>query len=134
MKAVEFNRIKKAGGEVIMKRVDGNLAVSRALGDFMFKKRQDLPLESQKVSCIPDITVYPRHSKEDEFIVLACDGIFDVMTNETCVKKIQKIMNSGETRLGKVCEKVLDACLKRQSRDNMSIIIVALLREQISSN
>jgi serine/threonine protein phosphatase PrpC len=45
----EKNRIEAAGGTVSWKRVDGDLAVSRALGDFQYKTRPDLPAEQQKV-------------------------------------------------------------------------------------
>lgn len=45
----EKNRIEAAGGSVSWKRVDGDLAVSRALGDFQYKTRPDLPAEQQKV-------------------------------------------------------------------------------------
>ena len=49
----EKKRIEKAGGSLIGKRVEGELAVSRALGDFSFKNRPDLPPKDQKVSCYP---------------------------------------------------------------------------------
>ena len=45
----ERRRIENAGGRVQWKRVDGDLAVSRALGDFQFKARDDLPPEQQRV-------------------------------------------------------------------------------------
>lgn len=45
----EKMRIEAAGGSVSWKRVDGDLAVSRALGDFQYKTRSDLPAEQQKV-------------------------------------------------------------------------------------
>jgi len=51
----ERERIEKAGGYVTMKRVDGDLAVSRALGDFQYKDRDDLPAEEQKVTALPVI-------------------------------------------------------------------------------
>jgi hypothetical protein len=49
----EHERIDKAGGYVSMKRVDGDLAVSRALGDFQYKNREDLPPQQQKVTAHP---------------------------------------------------------------------------------
>lgn len=46
---IERKRIEKAGGCVQWKRVDGDLAVSRAMGDFQYKNRPDLPAKDQKV-------------------------------------------------------------------------------------
>ena len=51
----ERSRIENAGGKVSWKRVDGDLAVSRALGDFFYKNRDDLPPQDQKVTAFPDI-------------------------------------------------------------------------------
>lgn len=64
-----------------MGRVNGTLAVSRALGDYEYKDRQDLPVKDQKITCDPDMTVLQRSDK-DNFIVMACDGIWDVCHNE----------------------------------------------------
>ncbi|CAN0484209.1 unnamed protein product, partial [Hapterophycus canaliculatus] len=63
-----------------MKRVDGDLAVSRALGDFQYKD-DHLPVEECKVSPAPETRSVPR-SPKDEFLIVACDGIWDVMSNE----------------------------------------------------
>ena len=49
----ETKRIEEAGGTVAMKRVNGDLAVSRALGDFVYKRSANLPPEKQQVSCEP---------------------------------------------------------------------------------
>jgi len=51
----------------------GDLALSRALGDFEFKENCMLSPEDQIVTANPDITSHER-TGEDEFIVLACDG------------------------------------------------------------
>lgn len=69
----EKNRITAAGGFVDFGRVNGNLALSRAIGDFEFKKGFDLPPESQIVTAYPDVKVHEL-TDEDEFLVLACDG------------------------------------------------------------
>ena len=57
--------------------MDGDLAVSRALGDFQFKARSDLDASQQRVSCVPDIKIVER-TKEDDILILACDGLWDV--------------------------------------------------------
>ena len=86
--AQELQRIDKAGGYVSMKRVDGDLAVSRALGDFQYKDRPDLPAEEQKVTANPDMEIMVR-KETDEFIVISCDGIWDVVENPECVAMVQ---------------------------------------------
>lgn len=123
---VELSRIVNAGGFVRIKRVDGDLAVSRALGDFQYKNRPNLPAEQQKVTALPDVIVYPRDLVKDEFVVLACDGIWDVLSNQQCCENIQKILDEGEDDFELVCEEMLDLCLEKNSRDNMTMLIVAL--------
>lgn len=56
-------------------RVNGNLALSRAIGDFEFKKSAELSPEQQIVTAFPDVTVH-EITEDDEFLVIACDGTF----------------------------------------------------------
>lgn len=51
----------------------GNLALSRAIGDFEFKQNYALPPEEQVVTVNPEIIVHDV-TPEDEFLVIACDG------------------------------------------------------------
>jgi protein phosphatase 2C family protein 2/3 len=51
------------------------LALSRAIGDFEFKKSAELPPEQQIVTAFPDVEEHEL-TDEDEFLVLACDGEF----------------------------------------------------------
>ena len=53
--------------------VSGNLALSRAIGDFEFKKNYSLAPERQIITADPDIIEHEL-TGEDEFLVLACDG------------------------------------------------------------
>lgn len=69
----EKARITAAGGFVDFGRVNGNLALSRALGDFEFKKSHQLAPEQQIVTAYPDVTIHDI-SEDDEFVVVACDG------------------------------------------------------------
>jgi protein phosphatase 2C family protein 2/3 len=54
--------------------LSGNLALSRALGDFEFKKNYSLGPEQQIITANPDVS-YHEISEDDEFLVLACDGV-----------------------------------------------------------
>jgi serine/threonine protein phosphatase PrpC len=123
----EERRIRLAGGYVAGGRVEGDLAVSRGLGDFRFKNMDVVMAASsslqdsshqqagdelymkpgdQKVSPIPDVTIVARNAILDEFIIVACDGIWDVQTNYEAVHMVASIFNEGEAGLGLVCEEV----------------------------
>ena len=56
---VELNRIKNAGGGVYAGRVDGNLNLSRCIGDLSFKQNKDLKPEEQKITAYPDVQTRP---------------------------------------------------------------------------
>ena len=87
----EKERIIKSGNIVVNGRVEGDLAVSRSFGDFMYKK-ETLPPEEQAVSCIPDILVHERNV-DDNYIVFACDGVWDVYSN------LSEFINTTDTIL-----------------------------------
>lgn len=52
----ESNRISAAGGYVVEGRVNGNLNLSRALGDMEYKKDKNITPEKQIITSLPDIT------------------------------------------------------------------------------
>jgi len=120
----ERERIQNAGGSVMIQRVNGSLAVSRALGDFEYKNVDGKGPTEQLVSPEPEFYIKERQPDLDQFLVLACDGVWDVMTNEDICNFIchrLKVHDNLET----ICNEVIDTCLYKGSRDNMSIIIIA---------
>lgn len=128
----EKTRISAAGGYVDMGRVNGNLALSRGIGDFEFKKNADLPAEEQIVTCYPDVIVHNIDYEQDEFVILACDGIWDCLTSQKCVECVRRGIYERWS-LTEICEEIMDLCCAPTSDgtgigcDNMSIVIVALL-------
>ncbi|KAK8824286.1 hypothetical protein WA556_003609, partial [Blastocystis sp. ATCC 50177/Nand II] len=121
----EKQRIIKAGGIVFNGRVNGDLAVARAFGDFAYKQRADLPAEEQEVSCQPDVLVRER-SQGDNYIVFACDGIWDVFPQPAeLVAEMDRLLRSYET-VEEAIKALLDECLERGSRDNMTLMLVLL--------
>ncbi|XP_050300616.1 protein phosphatase 1A [Anthonomus grandis grandis] len=119
----ERDRIVKAGGSVMIQRVNGSLAVSRALGDFEYKNVKDKGPCEQLVSPEPEIFVQERDERLDEFLVLACDGIWDVMSNaDLCAYVRSRLQVTDDLR--EVTGQVIDTCLFKGSRDNMSIVLV----------
>ena len=73
---VETDRITKAGGKVTEDgRVNGGLNLSRALGDHSYKKVTNLSDREKMISALPDIKSMVL-TPQDEFMVIACDGIW----------------------------------------------------------
>lgn len=127
----EADRIRDAGGFVEFGRVNGNLALSRAIGDFEFKGQTELPPEKQIVTANPEIMEYEL-TKDLDFAIVACDGIWDCISNEDIVQYVGERIVEGKS-MEKICEDVIDFCLAPTAFmgavgcDNMSIIIVAFL-------
>ncbi|KAK6396600.1 Protein phosphatase type 2C 3 [Meristemomyces frigidus] len=127
----EKARICAAGGFVDFGRVNGNLALSRAIGDFEFKKSADLPPEQQIVTALPDVTVHEL-SDDDEFVVFACDGIWDCQSSQAVIEFVRRGI-AAKQELHAICENMMDNCLASNSEtggvgcDNMTMSVVALL-------
>ncbi|GAB1313836.1 Protein phosphatase 2C 2 [Madurella fahalii] len=128
----EKARITAAGGFVDFGRVNGNLALSRAIGDFEFKKSAELAPEQQIVTAYPDVVVHDM-GDDDEFLVLACDGIWDCQSSQAVIEFVRRGI-AAKQDLDKICENMMDNCLASNSEtggvgcDNMTMIIVGFLR------
>ncbi|KAJ7095887.1 phosphatase 2C-like domain-containing protein [Mycena belliarum] len=129
---VEKTRISGAGGYIEFGRVNGNLALSRALGDFEFKKNYNMSPEKQIITADPDVTCHDI-TDEDEFLVLACDGIWDCLSSQQVVNFIRYQVSEGKN-LTEIGEMMCEHCLAPDTSsgagigcDNMTILIVALL-------
>ncbi|PAV61261.1 hypothetical protein WR25_15539 isoform C [Diploscapter pachys] len=128
----EARRIVAAGGWGEFKRVNGNLALSRALGDFVFKRNDSKPPEEQIVTAFPDVIKEPIGA-DHEFIVLACDGIWDVMSNQEVVDFVrERLAEKRDPQT--IAEELLTRCLAPDCQmgglgcDNMTVVIVGLLQ------
>lgn len=130
----ETRRIVAAGGTVAHGalgggplRVDGALAVSRAIGDFQFKPASMEP-KLCKVTALPEVQTITRVSAGD-WLLLACDGIFDVFSNEEIQEFISpRIAAAAPDPVdgGIVMAELLQACLDKGSKDNCTACLVQL--------
>ncbi|KAK6267771.1 hypothetical protein QUC31_011931 [Theobroma cacao] len=117
---VEKDRILKAGGFIQVGRVNGSLNLARAIGDAEFKQNKTLPAEKQVVTANPDINTVEL-CDDDEFLVLACDGIWTYVEEWNDAFRL-------ESKLSAICERVFDRCLAPtaggEGCDNMTMILV----------
>jgi len=112
-------------------RINGNLNLSRAIGDLEYKKKPELGPEGQMICATPDIVAVPL-AEDDEFVVLACDGVWDVKTNQEVCDFVRPRLQRGE-ELQQIAEQLLDDCLALDPKethglggDNMTCVVVAL--------
>lgn len=128
----EKSRVISAGGWVQFNRVNGNLALSRAFGDFVFKRNEKRSAVEQIVIAYPDVQTRTLNSHL-EFIVLACDGVWDVMTNEEVVEFCRRRIVNRMSAVS-ICEELITRCLAPDCQmgsgigcDNMTVILICYL-------
>ncbi|RLN08725.1 putative protein phosphatase 2C 21 [Panicum miliaceum] len=116
----ERQRIQAAGGvldidnNVVIERgqlagfsfLEGMLTSSRAIGDFVFKQNNNLPPEQQMVICNPDIHAM-EITNDIDFLVMASRGIWLSMTYQDVVDFVREKLESGETDLRVICERLM---------------------------
>ncbi|CAK3808493.1 related to phosphatase 2C [Lecanosticta acicola] len=106
----EGKRIAGAGGLILNNRVNGVLAVTRALGDAYMKDLVTGHPYTTETVIQPDI---------DEFLILACDGLWDVCSDQEAVDLVRNIQDPQAAS-----KALVDHALARFSTDNLSCMIV----------
>jgi len=128
----EAERIESAGGFVSFRRVLGRLAVSRAFGDEEYKTISDHTKGKPLVIAEPEIRV-EQLTPQDEFLFMACDGLFDVFTSQEAVDFIHSrlaTMPSNEQDPQKAVQDIVhEAIHERRSRDNVTALLVTFKRQ-----
>jgi len=107
----ETKRIQDAGGFIVLNRVNGVLAVTRSLGDHTMK---------DYVISDPYISEYEL-TEEDSHLVLACDGLWDVISDQEVCDIVVK-----EQEAQRMSDLLLVHALRQGSTDNISIMAVVL--------
>ncbi|AXN91003.1 putative family 2C serine/threonine protein phosphatase [Namao virus] len=118
----EFKRIQSQGGKVFQTpgddcRISG-LSLSRTFGD----------LECPYIEKSPDIFQY-SHEEGDKFIILACDGLWDVMNNQSAVNCVLNELDYMKTFYNikdntNLSFHLANSAISRGSYDNVSVILI----------
>ncbi|KAH7924269.1 protein phosphatase 2C [Leucogyrophana mollusca] len=105
----EAKRIVDAGGFVMSGRVNGVLAVTRSLGDSSMKEFVvGSPYTTETELC-----------EDDEFLILACDGLWDVTGDQGAIDLIRHKEDAQEAS-----QILVNHALARQSNDNVTVLVV----------
>ena len=117
---LEVAMVAEAGGFVHHDRVMGELAVGRALGDRRLKQG------ARRVLCgTPEVLARPA-CRGDAFIVVACDGVWDVMSSQTAVDFIAPRLLAGEDPSA-VCRGLATLAIDTHGSDDNVSVCIALL-------
>lgn len=146
---IETARINAAGGYVQHMpggaRVQGDLNLSRAMGDLRYKKPDDKPPEEQILTVFPEVRTFDL-TDDDEFMVIGCDGIWERKQNQEMIDfvrpKICAKDESSQARLhSSICGEICDTGLcpsmdpgENESFDgtgcdNMTVMVVQLKKD-----
>jgi len=122
----EYARIVRADGHVASNRVDGMLAMSRAIGDYSYKKNPNIDAVEQKVIAVPDVFMHTL--EEGDILLLICDGIVEQMSNEDavayCQKEIKEARDKGQVDPAAIVSSLCNYSVRRGSKDNHSALMV----------
>lgn len=124
---LERRRIELSGGYVRRKRLDGHLAMSRAFGDFEDKSVKNVQPQNQPLIVTPDLrplTVQLSKSKEEQFIVVACDGLFDSLDSVEICEYIKERLCWHSART--IAKDLAEHAIEKGSKDNVTVILVIL--------
>jgi hypothetical protein len=109
-------------------RVNGELAMSRALGDYQYKLNKHKPSTEQMVIAYPDVAVHVRDRVTDGLLILACDGVWDVVENTDATGFLLEVVLPSErdATARQLADALVDVALTNGSTDNISAIVVKL--------
>jgi len=128
----ETRRIEKSGGfvslppQTYIPRVNGQLALSRAFGDFQLKMSKKVEQNEQAVITDPDVDIFDRN--DISHIVVGSDGVYDGLENNDVMKHALKTNHEHEENARFM---LLDS-LANRSGDNMAAIIIDLFGQNYS--
>ncbi|KAL5099682.1 hypothetical protein RYX36_004009 [Vicia faba] len=117
-------RIEKLGGVIYDGYLNGQLSVARALGDWHIKGSKG---SKSPLSCEPELEEIVL-TEEDEFLILGCDGLWDVMSSQCAVTMVRKeLVQHNDPN---ICAKVLvTEALQRNSCDNLTVVVVCFSKD-----
>jgi len=111
---IEEKRIVENDGRIINNRVNGSLGVARALGDHSLK---DWVLADPYFS---EFTL----TEHDRFLVLASDGIFDVMSDQEVVDLLEEKGKSQKLSSAQMAELLVKTAKERGTKDNLTVCVL----------
>lgn len=118
----ERKRFEASGGYVYDGYLNGQLNVARALGDWHMEGLKDRHGGPCPLSAEPEV-MRMRLTEEDEFLIIGCDGIWDVFRSQNAVDFARRRLQEHNDPVT-CCKELVNEALKRKSGDNLSVVVV----------
>ncbi|KAJ0258133.1 PPM-type phosphatase domain-containing protein [Hirschfeldia incana] len=118
----ERRRVEACGGFVDDGYLNGILSVTRALGDWDMK----LPRGSRSPLIAEPEIKQIRLTEDDEFLIMGCDGIWDVLTSQEAVSIVRRGLRRHDDPMRSARELALEA-LRLNTFDNLTVVVVCFL-------
>ena len=136
----EGERIRAAGGRTFHSRVGHpkfnpslvSLAVTRAIGDAGFKLEEYTDGKASGVIAVPD-TKTTVLQPGDNFFIIGCDGLWDVMSYQDAVDYCSRLLAAGATST-EISQSIVKEALNRGSSDNVTVLIVTLQKPEFKQD
>jgi len=129
----ERKRVEEVGGVIVRDRIGNcrlghplwnpnfiNIGVTRAIGDFYFKDEKYLNSKVSGMTAIPSICSWTL-TMEDEFLIVASDGFWDVVSPKEAVEIVLGKINQDSNS---ICKELTELGEKRKSRDNITVVLI----------
>ncbi|KAK8481343.1 hypothetical protein V6N13_144680 [Hibiscus sabdariffa] len=118
----EKRRIESLGGFIDDGYLNGQLGVTRALGDWHLEGMKEMGERIGPLSAEPELKMITL-TKEDEFLIIGSDGIWDVFTSQNAVDFTRRrLQQHNDVKL--CCKEIVEEAIKRGATDNLTVVLV----------
>ncbi|XP_057968324.1 probable protein phosphatase 2C 27 [Malania oleifera] len=118
----EKRRVESLGGYIDDGYLNGQLGVTRALGDWHLEGMKEIGEGAGPLIAEPELKLQTL-TKEDEFLIIGSDGIWDVFTSQNAVDFARRrLLEHNDVRV--CCKEVVEEAIKRGAIDNLTVVMV----------
>ncbi|KAJ6830492.1 putative protein phosphatase 2C 27 isoform X2 [Iris pallida] len=118
----ERKRVESLGGYVDDGYLNGQLGVTRALGDWHIEGMKEAGGSGGPLSAEPELKLITL-TKDDEFLIIGSDGIWDVFTNQNAVDFARRrLQEHNDVKI--CCKELVEEAVRRGAADNLTVVLI----------
>uniref|UniRef100_A0A0D9WMI7 protein-serine/threonine phosphatase n=1 Tax=Leersia perrieri TaxID=77586 RepID=A0A0D9WMI7_9ORYZ len=103
--------------------LNGLLGVTRALGDWHLEGMKEVGSPGGPLSAEPELKMITL-TKDDEFLIIGSDGIWDVFSNQNAVDFARRRLQE-HNNVKSCCKEIVEEAIKRGATDNLTAVLVS---------